>query len=446
MNSNIIPDKNFELNISSNVKADIYLSCSWRPDAGQDAAWHIVREFDSNNINVVGDVTDQQIQDDLRIERIMSTCDGFVGVLPFRPDEDTSTSPFIYREILIAKKLRLPIILFYDSRIRLSIGHSQNSTFIKFADTSQEYDLKLDLCFGVNEFIVGERTIGNLIGIHLNSFIESIVSITKTKPYVFLITRLESDFEQIREAISTAIFNSFGISCLWSDDGKHSTNINSIRERARLLIKHSHFVIADLSFDQDNPLSDNPSRSHEVGMSIAYQKEVLLCSQVPRRDPYYSASDIQIEFWSDEKDLEKTVVRWLETNKAKIGRRVYNFELKERDNTLSPNVNKRNFNFDKKNRYLSPNLFSLTSSERWITAIGLGLIVFSLAKLLNDKLNYGDTLDFAAIMAGIFTFLFSSEISTSIQHTLGKHKMFIFLLLISGIILFAFSIYQIKGN
>ncbi|MFN0200939.1 MAG: hypothetical protein ACKVTZ_05435, partial [Bacteroidia bacterium] len=240
-------DKDFKLNITSNTIADVYLSCSWRPDAGQDAAWHIVKELDSKKIKVVGDVTDQPEQDDNRIERIMSSCDGFVGILPFRQNESLSTSPYIYREILIAEKLKLPVILFFDSRVRVKEGSANNTTSVKFTDTSPQNDLEISNCFGVNEFIVGEKTIGNQVGINLNHFIESISINTKTKPFVFLITRLENDFKQIRDAISTAIFNSYGISCLWSDDGKHSTNISSIRERARLLIKNSHFVIADLS-------------------------------------------------------------------------------------------------------------------------------------------------------------------------------------------------------
>ena len=79
--------------------------------------------------------------------------------------------------------------------------------------------------------------------------------------------------------------------------------MESVRERTRLLIKHATLVIADLTLGTESPERENPSRAHEIGMTIAYGRKLMLCSQEPRRDPYFSIGDMQMTFWSTEADL-----------------------------------------------------------------------------------------------------------------------------------------------
>ncbi len=168
------------------------------------------------------------------------------------------------------------------------------------------------------------------------------------RPYGFYIGRLERDFAHAREAIRTALENETGLPFLWVDDGRHRTNVESIRESTRLLLRHSSFVIADLTLGVESPERENPSRAHEIGMSIAYEKKLLLLSQEPRRYPYYNIGDLQMVFWSDEADLEARVRDWARIHRDALGRSVYNHRLRQ------PNIAPGVFRFDPKARYIGP--------------------------------------------------------------------------------------------
>ena len=57
------------------------------------------------------------------------------------------------------------------------------------------------------------------------------------QPYAFFVGRLERDFTLAREAIRAAVEREAGIACLWADDGRHRTNVSSVREATRLMIQ-----------------------------------------------------------------------------------------------------------------------------------------------------------------------------------------------------------------
>jgi len=206
-------DDHFQIKINRIEKASVYLSGSWRPDKGQDVLWHLVKELDGENILVVGDVPDLPQQDDERIRRIMRTCAGFVVVLPFREQEPSSTSTFIIRELRIAASLALPVLLFREARVPLSVENSEEGQMLTFSSRSDEPPIALNTIplFGPFTFDEGSKTaLGDGSG-RLTAFTERVIeSSAVDQPYAFLDARLQRDFEMVREAIIAAVQNTAG--------------------------------------------------------------------------------------------------------------------------------------------------------------------------------------------------------------------------------------------
>lgn len=162
-------------------------------------------------------------------------------------------------------------------------------------------------------------------------------------PYAFFIGRLERDFAQARAAIRTAVEDAAGIPFLWVDDGRHRTNVPGVRERTRLLLAHATFVVADLTLGPESPAQENPSRAHEIGMSMAYSKPLVLTSQEPRRHPYYSVGDLQLTFWETEDELERVIRSWIAAERPLVARQVFN-------------ANPPPFRYDPDRRFVGPNI------------------------------------------------------------------------------------------
>lgn len=408
-------DRRLQLKIARAERADVYLSCSWRPGAGQDAAWAVVRALDQAEVRAVGDVRDLDDQDDERIRRIMRGCSGFVSVLPYRDDTPSTTSSFMIRELRIAAALGLPAAVLHADGVRISDEPAGDRRRLAFP-SEEPVDFAADRLASVSGYNPEGSMLPEKIALALNSWQGRVLSTpAETTPYAFLVTRLEDDFVQARLAVKTAVEEAAGIPCLWSDDQRHATNIAGIRERARLLIEGSVFTVADLSRGSESPDSDNPSRAHEVGMAVAYERPLMLTAQGPRRDPYYSADDIQIHFWDSEQDLRESVRRWIHTHRAVVARTVYNWELADRDPSYVARVSGPAFTFDAKQRYVAANAFALATWERWMVAASFSAIALSLAAILQEVLGFDDTFDFAPIVAAIFTLVFSSDLGGSIR-------------------------------
>jgi hypothetical protein len=432
------PDKELKLAVNTSYKANIYLSCSWRPEAGQDVSWLLVKELDQTDIRVLGDVPDLPEQDDNRIKRIMQGCVGFLVVLPYRNSRQSTTSPYIIREIRIAAELGIPIALFREVRVRTEVRANENGSEIIFPSDPNEPSVLIrhKNIFGPYDYDSEERNFRIQVTGRLHDFTDCLLQQPPSLPqYVFLITRLQSDFEQARLAIRAAVEDSAAIPCLWSDDQRHTTNIEGIRERTRLLIKHATFVVADLTYGPDSLNIDNPSRAHEVGIAVAYRKQILLCAQDPRRDPYFAASDIQMVFWRDEEELQKRVAEWIHNDRASLGRRVYNRELSSRDLSYTPKISEAKFAIDRGRRYIAPNAYPLSATESWLIAVGFGLIALSAALLAKRLIGFEDTFDFAAVLAGILTVVFASDLNRNIRRALGQYNYLRWLIPLSGLLL-----------
>jgi len=182
----------------------------------------------------------------------------------------------------------------------------------------------------------------------VQSLMEHVPFAATNPSYAFFVGRLERDFAQARSAIGAAVEAEAGVPCLWVDDGRHRTNVNSVRERTQQLIRHAAFVIADLTLGPESPHQENPSRAHEIGLAIAYERPLMLCSQEPRRYPYYSIGDMQMAFWQDEEELAASVQSWIAAQPQLPRRHVLNAALPV------PRLPSATFQFDPSTRFIGP--------------------------------------------------------------------------------------------
>ncbi len=297
----------FELEILAPGKADVFLA-----SAESDIPWMVVEQLDRVGVRVVGELPGIEA-DEERTRALMCRCSGLVTALP-----DHAIAGFTARADVAPGTPRLNIC----------------------SETPDDLD-------GFVAKVLKDRE--------------------RIRPYALMIGRLERDFRHARDAIRVAVEGEAGIPCLWADDGRHRTNIESVRERTRLLIKHATFVIADLTLGVESPTRENPSRAHEVGMAIAYERPLMLCSQEPRRYPYFSIGDMQMTFWSTEDELEAGVKSWIRFNREVVACRVYNYQLP------APRIAKTVFSYDPKLRYVGPRTKSRLGVRRWLATLGAKL-------------------------------------------------------------------------
>lgn len=181
-----------------------------------------------------------------------------------------------------------------------------------------------------------------------DDFVNGVVEAHVTRPYAFFVGRLERDFAHARAAIRSAVERVAGIPLLWADDGRHVTNVESVRRATQAMIRHAAFVVADLTLGVESPDRENPSRAHEIGLALAYERPLLLTSQEPRRYPYFSIADMQMLFWLDEGELAEQVGDWIVKTRPVAERRVLNHEL------TAPLIARPTFRYDASLRYVGP--------------------------------------------------------------------------------------------
>jgi hypothetical protein len=300
-----VSDDRFTVEIGGRSRVDIFLTCT----EGDTSIWPLVKQFDQAGVCVVGEVPGSESTPE-RGAAIASACGGTVAVLP---SVDSGVEGI--------------------ARITAHVDRAR--------DTGQP---ALVIHPGDNEAQVRGA---------IENVLEQAAGQAIARPYAFFIGRLERDFSHARAAIRAAVEREAGIACLWSDSD-HQTNVASVRESTRLLIKNAAFVIADLTLGVENPDGENPSRAHEIGMSIAYERPLMLSSQEPRRYPYFSIADMQMTFWETEAHLYESVRHWIRARRGALARAVFNHHLAERFSGYQPLIAAPDFTFDPAVRYVGP--------------------------------------------------------------------------------------------
>jgi hypothetical protein len=336
----------FKLAIHTTEKTAVYLSCV----EGSQLSWQLVRLLDQASIRVVGDLP-KLGPDGRRIERIMAGCAGIVSVLAYPPGSSTLEARLL-EELRQCVALDLPVALFVDKNVRLDYAKGQDGFRFQIGSSGPLF-IGADLLHGPT-FYLDDAIDENVLATATDFQDIVLRERDRIQPYAFFVGRLERDFAQARHAIRAAVESEAGIPCLWSDDGRHMTNVASIRDRTRLLIKHASFIIADLTLGFESPKQENPSRAHEIGMAIAYDRHTMLCSQEPRRYPYFSVGDMQMTFWATEAELAGCVRDWIRAHSSVLGRQVFNYRLPVVYPGCEPQIEKTAFDFDPAKRYVGP--------------------------------------------------------------------------------------------
>ena len=154
-----------------------------------------------------------------------------------------------------------------------------------------------------------------------------------------------------------------------------------------------------------------------------------------------------MDFWEDEADLYQLAKSVIHSRRAELSRRVYNRELIERDPSYLNTLNEADFEMKHDQRYVTPTISSLSSTERWFVAIGFGLIALSVSILFEDLVGFSDTFDFAAILAAIIAVVFASDLNMSIRKALTRTTFLRWFIPLSGLILLvAALIVRFGGN
>ncbi len=413
-------DIDFVLRFETAPKGTVYLSVSWQPDSGKDFGYKVIRKLDEERYLAVGDVKGFADMNTARLRRIMGQADAFLSLLPFRPDKPLKTSGFMLDEIQLAVELGIPIGILYDARISPVITDEPGRDSVVVATSDRQITIPRERLALLTPFDFGVRRSEELQLVELAEFLRKVTTRQSVVgPYAFLISRLQPDFRLPREACLAAAERGSGVPCYWIDSEDYRSNVDDTIDRARLLIKHATFVVAEISLTDENPDFDNPSRAHEIGLATAYGKVVFPVSHAPRRHPYHGLVDQQLVWWDDEEDLFEKLVAAVHAKRGLIGRHVYNWELERVDKGQMPQFRSPRFE-PEGDRWQPPTNAAENQTQGWIYAVSFGVIAFTVALLLRHGVGYDDSLDLAAILAGVATFMFSSRISRSIQSALTR--------------------------
>ena len=374
-------DDKFKLEFLASGKADVYLSC---PE-GSQLAWQVARLLDEASIRVVGDQSEPYTNGN-RMRRIIAECAGVVSALAYQPCSRTIDSRLL-SELRQGAALGLPLALFLEKDVDFDLDEGEDQFRLR-VDDSEPVFIRPGRLHGPVVYLddVFDREV-HATADHFRSAV--LRNETRVPPYAFLVGRLEKDFTQAREAVLAAVESEAGIPCLWSDDGRHLTNIASVRERTRLLIKHASFVIADLTLGAENPEHENPSRAHEIGMAIAYERHIMLCSKEPRRYPYFSVGDMQMTFWATEAELSSHVREWIRTHQV-LRRQVFNHRLGEIYPGYKAQIEQPVFHFDLTRRYVGPATAARSSAGApFALVVGAVVVLLLVVALLAVALAAG---------------------------------------------------------
>ena len=396
----------------------IYLSVSWQADDGKKFGYKVIKTLDENKILAIGDVKGLTKMDNARIRRIMSQAEYFFSVLPYRSSSSSKTSDFMIEELVLAVELNLPIVISYDSRIALKITKIEDKNNIELPG-GRIITVEANQLLYCNGYDFGDEISEDSQLIEFRKLIFQLsFNKTNSQPYSFLITRLQDDFELPRHAYKISAELASGITCIYVDSEEYKKNSGDTVEKVRDLIKGAQFVIADVSLTDEGVEVDNPSRAHEIGLAVADEKRLFICSHSPRRNLYHAIATYDLTWWDNEQQLFTNLQKTIYKDREAIGRHIYNYELAAADNKLLPNIAKPIFDINSNAAWTPPASKEFSVTQSWIFAASFAFLAGSTSYILGVFAKYDQALDLIAIFAAIIAFFFSSNVNKKIQKVL----------------------------
>ena len=277
---------------------DVYVSYPWRSSEHKivEIVFHRLRR---KQYRLIGDAADQEHYDDNdRVRRIMNTCGGFVGILPYRGEANTSR--YILDEVKKAEGGGLPGLLIADARIK---GLEQLSAYPIF-----KYD-------NVDE--INEEA--------LKDFINRLSIKSPKTPHVFYATNLDKE----RRIVNAYIRNLSGYvtstRCICGEDVNSGNLQQQIIERIRSayvmvadITGKGHFLPENIREELGTDCFYRFNTCIEAGIARGAGTELYIVSKTPRRSPPFMFRDINVRFYEDDCELLAIVHKILRPYRRRV--------------------------------------------------------------------------------------------------------------------------------
>ncbi len=288
-------------------KIDIYTSFPW--SSGSLTLKKIFPKLNATQYRFIGDSNDHASYDkDGRIKKIMSTCGGFVGILPYREDpnhpEYNNTSRYILDEINKAKEMGLKGILFSEEGV----------DYKKIQDKTQYTTLPLDKNYNEIE----------------DEFKKIVEKQKPQKPHIFFATNLNTEKGDINNFVTKLASFVTATPCITGDNIANTR----VQEQIADSICQSYVMIADITGDSQckscekgeecfkckkgKSLSFRLNTCIEAGIARGAKVDLYLIAQGNRQSPPFMFSDINVRYYNSDCELLAIIHEILRTHRRSV--------------------------------------------------------------------------------------------------------------------------------
>ena len=272
---------------------DVYISCSWGQEDATSAR-AVCSFLVKQGFRLIGDARDQKgFGAGGRVERIMTSCGAFVGIIPFRGEEQASGSekPYKYfiQEMDSAASLGLPNVIVADPRVHRADG--PDDAWLRMETQAEECPSK--------------------IASALEALWEEWQKPLKPH-YIFFATDLEAEAARATGPIRHLIERVTGMPTIIGNE-IHEEPIHSA---LMAKIREAFLVLADIT-------DDNINACIEAGMGLASGTNVEIFARGEPRRPPFMLRSLQMSTYKNEIEQAGLVHKLIRPYR----RRVINAEL-----------------------------------------------------------------------------------------------------------------------
>ncbi|MBD3237337.1 MAG: TIR domain-containing protein [Candidatus Eisenbacteria bacterium] len=279
---------NFDVALDLQTTRDVYVSRSWRESEAR-LPDQICRAFVEAGFRLIGDSQDQAgFGEGDRVATIMSSCGGFLAIVPHRGEGQTSRH--ILDEIGLARSQDLPGVVVAHPDVRLP--DATGLTLLRTADQT-ELQRRPDFARAIQE-----------LGEHWRK--------PASPHYAFFATDLGSSNLMRNRAVQQLVQCVTAMPCILGEDVRAEHLQKEIRDR----IAGAFIMVADIS-------RDNLNTCIEAGIARGTGTRLHLVAQEPRHRPPFMFRDLQVFHYEDDTELLAVIHRVLHPYR----RRVLNYEL-----------------------------------------------------------------------------------------------------------------------
>lgn len=295
----------YDPRLEFNSTKDIFVSRGWR-GSEEALANKVCHLFVKSEYRLVGDSKDHPSYSDSqdRVKDIISSCGGFLSILPHRPDRPNSyyTSPYCISELKFALELGLPCVVIAAPQVKFPEELKRPlKRFILAGEDYQDEDEETYL-----------------------SAVET-MNETWSKPveehYIFFASKFGKEYGTVEErrifernkVVCQVVRQVTGMSC---KVGKRLDSSETPQAIARMITK-AKFVISDISHG-------NVNTSIEAGIAWgANVKFKLISASTGEKRPFMFGFH-EVEYYQNDADLLGYIHRFIYPYR----RRIINYELK----------------------------------------------------------------------------------------------------------------------